>query len=315
MFNEDDQGTFETGAPVDVVPSTLETLGEGQGAEVTTRENAAHAADLAHQAAVKRFERRHAGDKLSSARLTASANQARRDGGKSQETVAEGPARTGKNIVIIVGAAIAVLLLLVALVSCVSNLVNPKTDQPAEQPPAEEPADEQTSDQPQTNDDGSVTVGGLTYSLAQVDGSSDAAGDGTGGGESTDGGESAGEGSTEGEGGTDSGDSAGDSTGTQDATWALMSAPAGFEPSQVFALDGEPATLLVHGSDLVIPQSLTDGTWDVVAYTPGSGSGASKLTAADGTEVSGSGSIASASLDGSTLTVVDSNGVTTTFNL
>ena len=68
----------------------LTTIHAGQGARITTRENASEAADAARANAQRRFAKRH-----SSPQLTAVANGARRDGGSHASHAAEGPERTG----------------------------------------------------------------------------------------------------------------------------------------------------------------------------------------------------------------------------
>lgn len=89
----------------------LTTIHAGQGARITTRENASEAADAARANAQKRFAKRH-----SSPQLTAVANGARRDGGSHASHAAEGPERTGKNILKVVLLAIGVLLVVALLV-------------------------------------------------------------------------------------------------------------------------------------------------------------------------------------------------------
>ena len=89
----------------------LTTIHAGQGARITTRENASEAADAARANAQRRFAKRH-----SSPQLTAVANGARRDGGSHASHAAEGPERTGKNILKVVLLAIGVLLVVALLV-------------------------------------------------------------------------------------------------------------------------------------------------------------------------------------------------------
>ena len=48
--------------PGDAGSSRITTLHAGQGAEVTTRKNAAHAADLARRNAERRFNERHSSE-------------------------------------------------------------------------------------------------------------------------------------------------------------------------------------------------------------------------------------------------------------
>lgn len=141
-------------------PEGITTLKAGEGAEVTTRENASHAAHLARANAEKRFAARHSSQKLS-----AQAARARKGGAEPRPTSAEGPARTRKNIFAIVGAAIAALVLLFFVGRCAAGLLAPASDAPA----AGEQAQEQTGEarQDQASSDGSVTLGGVEYTLQQ----------------------------------------------------------------------------------------------------------------------------------------------------
>ena len=110
--------------PSDAGPSRITTLHAGQGAEVTTRKNAAHAADLARRNAERRFNKRHSSDRLSAAAGRASKRLGAEEGTVS---VPEGPERTKKNIFIIVGGAILALVVLFFLVRCVSRVSPPRT--------------------------------------------------------------------------------------------------------------------------------------------------------------------------------------------
>ena len=96
----------------------LTTIHAGQGARITTRENASEAADAARANAQRRFAKRH-----SSPQLTAVANGARRDGGSHASHAAEGPERTGKNILKVVLLAIGVLLVVALLVRLITGLL------------------------------------------------------------------------------------------------------------------------------------------------------------------------------------------------
>lgn len=81
----------------------------------------------------------------------------------------------------------------------------------------------------------------------------------------------------------------------------LTETSAGGEGRQVSVgeLDGVPVCLVTYDNALVIPQNLDDGTWNVVAYTPGSGW--SPLMDQAGAAQEGTGSILEATLDGATL--------------
>ena len=150
-------------------PQPMSTLHAGQGAEVTTRKNAAHAADLARLNAEKRFRKRHA-QEISSGKLHADAARARRDGGSSrQQAVPEGPERTNKNIVLLVAAAILVLVLLFLVVRCATGL-----SKPADQGASDDQGQEQVLEPQQSEQDadGTVKWNGTNYTVGQdADGS------------------------------------------------------------------------------------------------------------------------------------------------
>lgn len=149
--------------PSDAGPSRITTLHAGQGAEVTTRKNAAHAADLARRNAERRFNKRHSSEKLSAAAGRASKRLGAEEG---TVFVPEGPERTRKNIFIIVGGAILALVVLFFLVRCVTSALTPKptgTDQGQDLEQPSEPA------QDQTTSDGEVSIHGVKYSLTQAE--------------------------------------------------------------------------------------------------------------------------------------------------
>lgn len=242
--------------PGQVGQQRLTTLHAGQGAEVTTRKNAAHAANIARSNAEKRFRKRH-----SSERLSAAASSASRRLGSKEPLAEAGPERTNKNIFIIVGGAILVLAVLFFLVRCMTGAL---TSGPAEQEATQEEQQAEPT-QAQAEADGSVTLGGVSYSLKQAD----------------------------------------------DGTWSVVSAGGA---NELFTLDGTPSGIILCNGIVVVPESLADG-WDVVAYMPAAGSLPTKVMGADGAAVHGSGSIVSATLQGSSVTVEDSTGATTTVPL
>lgn len=85
----------------------------------------------------------------------------------------------------------------------------------------------------------------------------------------------------------------------------------GGDPLALFTLEGTPVQLILCDGAYLIPENLSDGTWDVVAYTMGDGSVTSKLADADGNPVTGEGALASAALEGSELVLTDEAGSTT----
>lgn len=138
--------------------SEISTIGAGQGARVTTRKNAAEAADRARQNAEKRYAKRHP--------------EARAAQG--------GPERSVRNIVLLVIAGI----LVVAVVFAVGSLINallfpPATEETAKQEQTLRPSDEELAAQEeqaehdagheQAGVDGTVSYAGETYSLQQGD--------------------------------------------------------------------------------------------------------------------------------------------------
>lgn len=147
------------GTPAPVNPRSITTLHAGQGAEVTTRKNASHAADIARRNAEDRHRRRHSSDKLSTAAARASKRLDRND-----VPAAEGPERTKKNIFIIVGGAILVLAVLFFLVRCVTGALTASDEAPAQTQQAEQPAEAQ---QQEAEASGSVVLHGVSYALAQ----------------------------------------------------------------------------------------------------------------------------------------------------
>lgn len=146
--------------PSHVDPRRLTTLHAGQGAEVTTRKNAAHAANIARSNAEERFRKRH-----SSERLSAAAGSASRRLGQKEVQVVGGPERTKKNILIIVGVAILALAVLFILVRCVTGALTQGEEGPVQEQ-EEQPAE---ATQSQADASGSVTLGGVSYSLKQAE--------------------------------------------------------------------------------------------------------------------------------------------------
>ncbi len=67
-------------------------------------------------------------------------------------------------------------------------------------------------------------------------------------------------------------------------------------------LNGTPVNLVLYDGAVIIPENLSNGTWDVVAYTIGSGW--SQILGQDGNAYGGTGTISEANLNGSTLHLV-----------
>lgn len=83
----------------------------------------------------------------------------------------------------------------------------------------------------------------------------------------------------------------------------------GSQPVELGQIDGTPAKLVLYNGAIIIPESKSDGTWDVMAYTIGSGWG--QLADQQGNAYSGQGSISDAQLDGSNLVLTVDGSQTT----
>lgn len=70
-------------------------------------------------------------------------------------------------------------------------------------------------------------------------------------------------------------------------------------------LPGTPAGLVLYDGTLIIPENLSDGTWDLMAYTIGSGW--SQMMDQQGNVTSGSGTISAAALEGTTVVLTVDN--------
>lgn len=136
----------------------ISTIGAGQGARVTTRENASEAADYARHNVERRYAERHP---------EARAQQA-------------GPKRSALNVVLLVVAGILVVLLVFVLGTLVNSaLFPPETDETTAQDQtlhlteaelqAQQEQAEQDAGQEQVGTDGTVSYGGETYALQQDD--------------------------------------------------------------------------------------------------------------------------------------------------
>lgn len=126
------------------------TIRAGQGARVTTRRNAAQAADRARHNAEERYFERHPEARGSSA----------------------GPERSRKNVLVLVLAAILVLLVVFFVGRCVTALVAPGPAEQATQQEVQQGAGEKDTlpeDAPQEQVDpaGTVSYRGTTYALTQ----------------------------------------------------------------------------------------------------------------------------------------------------
>ena len=85
------------------------------------------------------------------------------------------------------------------------------------------------------------------------------------------------------------------------------------EPTVLFDLTGTPVTVVLYNGAFLIPENL-GSSWDVVSWVMGDGSVPQQLTA-NGNPVMGDGTISSAKLEGSTLTLSFDNDTTNAVNL
>lgn len=90
---------------------------------------------------------------------------------------------------------------------------------------------------------------------------------------------------------------------------------SGSDETAMFSLSGTPVALVVWNGTFFIPENLGDGTWDVVSFMAADGAVASQLVGDDGQPVTGQGSLASVTVDNGSLTLVDSNGSSTSVPL
>ena len=105
-------------------------------------------------------------------------------------------------------------------------------------------------------------------------------------------------------------------------TYTLRQGESGWElvrvtsdgDSTLAALSGTPVNVCLYQGTLFIPENLADGTWDVICYVLADGSAATQLLGSDGNALTGSGTIDSASVDGSSL-VLTGDGVSQTVSL
>lgn len=94
-------------------------------------------------------------------------------------------------------------------------------------------------------------------------------------------------------------------------TWSLARLDdSGNVQAKLVDLNGTPVSFVHYNGAFIIPENLSGGTWDVLSYVPADGSVPSPVADADGNPVSGNGTIQSASLNGSTLSVQTDSGET-----
>ena len=234
--------------------STISTIRAGQGARVTTRDNAAEAAGRARHSAEERYYKRHP--------------EARSTHG--------GPERSGKNVVLLVLAAVAAMALVFLLGRCVASVLSPAPEEGSPQQghgqaaltDAEREYQEQQTQHDagseQVGVDGTVSYAGVTYALRQLD----------------------------------------------DGRTGLVRVGADGSDEVLAELEGTPVALVRRAETLLVPEN-RDGGWDVVCYVIGGHGAATYVAGPDGSMVQGAGEAVSAELSGSTLRVTDASGSVT----
>ena len=232
----------------------ISTIRAGQGARVTTRSNAAEAAGRARHNAEERYYERHP--------------EARSAHG--------GPERSRKNVVLLVLAAVAALVLVFFLGRCVATVLSPAPEEGAPQQghgqaaltDAEREYQEQQTQHDagseQVGVDGTVSYAGVTYALRQLD----------------------------------------------DGRVGLVRVGADGSDEVLTELEGTPVALVRRAETLLVPEN-RDGGWDVVCYVIGGHGSATYVAGPDGSMVQGSGEATSVELSGATLRVTDASGSVT----
>lgn len=71
---------------------------------------------------------------------------------------------------------------------------------------------------------------------------------------------------------------------------------------------GDPIVLILYNTAFIIPENLSDGTWDLIAYPLGGGSVAQRVTDGEGKPIVGQGQIATATLSGDAVEVTTVDG-------
>ncbi len=87
-------------------------------------------------------------------------------------------------------------------------------------------------------------------------------------------------------------------------SYALMETHVEGDGQQVVVgnLPGTPVDIILYGETVLVPENLSDGTWEVSAYTIGAGW--TPIVSRDGSVVSGKGAISEATLNGPALRLV-----------
>ena len=100
-------------------------------------------------------------------------------------------------------------------------------------------------------------------------------------------------------------------------TWELIGRPKSGEGEvrKYLTFEGTPVSLILYEGGFIIPENLSNGTWDVVTYTVSDGSVVSKLVDSSGNPVGGSGKVSKAEVSGDTLKLTLDSGKTENIKL
>jgi len=94
----------------------------------------------------------------------------------------------------------------------------------------------------------------------------------------------------------------------KDGAYQLVeeSQTSGANPVALGDLPGTPVGMVLYDGAIIIPENLKDGSWDIMAYTIGSGW--SQLMGQDGHAVTGQGELTDVQLEGSRLVLTSASG-------
>ena len=105
-------------------------------------------------------------------------------------------------------------------------------------------------------------------------------------------------------------------TQLNDGSYALTTTSEDQEGSATLCeLKGTPVALILYDTAFIMPENLSDGTWDLVAYHLGGGSVTQRVTGGDGNPIIEEGEIADASLSGDDIKITTTEGESYTISL
>lgn len=88
--------------------------------------------------------------------------------------------------------------------------------------------------------------------------------------------------------------------------YQLVEVREGSQSTSLGDLPGVPVNLVLYDGAIIVPENLSDGTWDVMSYTIGSGW--SQIANQEGNAITGEGVITDAQLEGSTVVLTSEGG-------